>query len=120
MSPSPLELIQHIFDEVIFLLTESASLDQDLFLVDEKSKRAFARSIEIIGEASKKLPDEFKERWSHIEWKPIARMRDRLIHHYFGVDYGLVWDAIMTDIPKLKEDISKIIKAEQNRGGDVQ
>jgi len=50
----------------------------------------------------------------------LARMRDRLIHHYFGVDYGLVWDTIMTDIPKLKEDISKIIKAEQNRGGDVQ
>ena len=119
MSPSPLELIQHILDEVIFLLAESASLDQDLFFADEKSKRAFTRSIEIIGEASKKLPDEFKEQWSHIDWKPIARMRDKLIH-YFGVDYDLVWDTIITDIPKLKEDISKIIRAEQSRGGGVQ
>ena len=47
-------------------------------------------------------------------------MRDKLIHHYFGVDYDLVWDTIITDIPKLKEDISKIIKAEQSRGGGVQ
>lgn len=118
MSHSPLDLLQHILDEVNFLLTESALLDEDSFSSDEKSKRAFTRSIEIIGEASKKLPDDFKAHHSQIEWKPIARMRDKLIHHYFGVDYPLVWDTIITDIPNLKIEITKIIEAEQSAKGD--
>ena len=116
MPHSPLELLQHILDEVNFLLTESESLDEVSFLSDEKSKRAFTRSIEIIGEACKKLPDDFKVHHSQIEWKPIARMRDKLIHHYFGVDYSLVWDTVITDIPNLKIEVAKIIEAEQGGG----
>ncbi len=117
MPHSPLELLRHILDEVNFLLTESALLDEDSFLSDEISKRAFTRSIEIIGEASKKLPGNFKAHHSQIEWKPIARMRDKLIHHYFGVDYPLVWDTVITDIPNLKIEITKMIEVEQRGEG---
>ena len=46
----------------------------------------------------------------------MARMRDRLIHHYFGVDYGLVWDTIQENIPLLKEQVTQIIEAEQDDG----
>jgi uncharacterized protein with HEPN domain len=92
MPKSHSDLLYHILDEVNFLINESDSLTESDFIQDEKSKRAFARSIEIIGEASKQIPSEVKEAYPDVEWKAMARMRDRLIHHYFGVDYGLVWD----------------------------
>ena len=113
MFQSPLELLKHILDEVEFLCLESSMLDENSFETDEKSKRAFVRSLEIIGEASKNIPSEFKEKYPHLEWKAMARMRDRLIHHYFGVDYPIVWDTIKNDIPRLKTKIEAIIKAEQ-------
>jgi len=72
MSHSPLDLLLHILEEVEFLISESASLDQQSFSRDEKSKRAFTRSIEIIGEASKKLPSGLKAQHKEIDWKPIA------------------------------------------------
>lgn len=89
-------------------------MDERSFETDEKSKRAFVRSFEIIGEASKKIPSEFKEKYIAVQWKSMARMRDRLIHHYFGVDYPIVWDTVVNDVPKLKSQITKILQAEQN------
>ena len=57
-------------------------------------RRAFVRSLEIIGEAVKNLPEEFRASHPEVEWRPIAQMRDRLIHGYYGVDYQLVWDVV--------------------------
>ena len=113
MPKSHNDLLHHILDEVNFLIDESNSLTEDDFVQDEKSKRAFTRSIEIIGEASKQISIEVKEAYPDVKWRAMARMRDRLIHHYFGVDYGLVWDTVMEDIPLLKEQITQIIETEQ-------
>lgn len=63
--------------------------------------RAVVRSLEIIGEATKKLDDEFKVTNNHIEWKKIAGTRDKLIHDYFGIDYDIAWDIIQTKIQHL-------------------
>ncbi len=71
---------------------------------------AVVRRMEIIGEAVKNLDKDFLERNKHIEFNKIARMRDKLIHQYFGVDLKLVWDTIKNNLPKLKEDIEKILK----------
>jgi len=60
------------------------------FLQNETLRRAFVRSLEIIGEAAKKLPDEFRTQYPNLEWRAMAGMRDRLIHGYFGVDHDLV------------------------------
>ncbi|QTA83359.1 DUF86 [Desulfonema limicola] len=104
-----LDYLRHILDETVFLLKESKGISEDEFLEDEKLKRAFVRSFEIIGEASKNIPDDEKKKYRSIDWKAMARMRDRLIHHYFGVDYHIVWDTVQENIPSLQKEIEKII-----------
>ena len=84
------EFLHHILDEVDYLLKHSENIDLENFLKNETLKRAFVRSLEIIGEAVKKLPADFKNEHTSIEWKKIAGMRDKLIHKYFGVDYYIV------------------------------
>ena len=111
MSLSPLEYIRHIRDEVDYLLKKSVNLNFDEFVIDDTLVRAFTRSIEIIGEAAKKVPNDFKEKHPSIEWKKMAGMRDKLIHDYFGIDYELVWDVLKNKIPKLKTDIQKILSS---------
>ncbi len=71
------------------------------YLHDEVLCRASIRSIEIIGEATKKLTDQFKNQHSSIEWKKIAGTRDKLIHDYYGIDYDIVWDILTTKIKEL-------------------
>lgn len=66
---------------------------------DDKSSSAIIRKFEIIGEATKNLPENLKEEHPEIPWKSMAGMRDRLIHAYFGIDYKLVWEAIKIEIP---------------------
>jgi uncharacterized protein with HEPN domain len=63
--------------------------------------------LEIIGEAARKLPADYRSQHSMIEWRKIAGMRDRLIHDYFGVDYELVWDVVQTRIPELREFVAQ-------------
>lgn len=88
-------------------------MTRDKFFNDETLKRAFVRSIEIIGEATKKLSDELKQNYPNIEWKAIAGMRDRLIHDYFGIDYEIVWDVVINKIPQLHTEIQQIINKEK-------
>lgn len=71
------------------------------FLSDETLKRAVSRSLEIIGEATKKIPADVKYRWKAIEWKQMAGMRDKLIHDYMGVNYLIVWNVAKNIIPVL-------------------
>ena len=79
------------------------------FVKDETLKRAVVRSLEIIGEATKKIPADSKLEWSSIEWKNMAGMRDRLIHDYIGVNYTIVWDVIVNKIPHISQKNSEIL-----------
>jgi uncharacterized protein with HEPN domain len=101
--------LQHILDETRYLLGVSEGVDLSAFQKDETLKRAVVRSLEIIGEAVKNLPDDFKLAHPQIEWRKIAATRDRLIHGYFSVDFEIVWDVVVNKIPALDEEIKRLL-----------
>lgn len=110
MSKDPKEYLKHIRDESAFLLTViNYEISESDFLKNETIKRAVVRSLEIIGEAAKKIPVEFKDKHDTIMWKSMSGMRDRLIHDYMGVNYSLVFDVAKNKIPELYERVCKII-----------
>ena len=73
------------------------------------------RNLEVIGEAVKNIPAGFRKKYSFIEWKKIAGLRDILIHEYFGIDYELLWDIVKNKIPELKVQITKIVEELKNK-----
>ncbi len=87
------------------------------FFEDIKTQDAVIRNIEIIGEATKNLSDEIRNRYPEIPWKELAGMRDRLIHQYFGVNLDIVWNVTKDELPEILLKIKEIqIIAEQNGG----
>ena len=111
MSFEPRDYLRHILAEIDYLIERSAGLTGEAFRSDETLRRAFVRSIEVIGEAAKKVPDSYRDQYPEIEWRSMAGMRDRLIHDYLGVDYDLVWDVVANKIPALRDRIAAILEA---------
>jgi uncharacterized protein with HEPN domain len=109
MSKDSKEFLRHIQDECLFLISISENLLFDDFIKNETLKRAVVRSLEIIGEATKKIPADVKVKWNSIQWKNIAGMRDRLIHDYMGVNYKIVWDVLKNKIPDMNQQISSFL-----------
>lgn len=109
MSISEINLVKHILDEINYLITNSQNLKFDEFISNLTLQKAFVRSLEIIGEATKKISQEYRLSHPEIEWRSMAAMRDRLIHNYFDVDYQIVWDVILNHLPELKIKLEKLL-----------
>lgn len=105
-----LPFLKHILDETNFLIDKTKGLTFEDYLKDEVLKRATTRSIEIIGEASKNLSDDFKNKHSDIEWKEITGMRNKIIHFYFGIKWNVVWSVIQNEVLPLKLKIEEVVK----------
>jgi uncharacterized protein with HEPN domain len=104
--------LKHILDEIDFLIRETSGVSFEQFMKNELLKRACARSLEIIGEAVKNLSDDFLKSHKEIEWKKLAGLRDKIIHHYFGVNWDIVWDAITNKLPNVRGKVEKILKGD--------
>jgi len=109
MSPSNIELLKHILEETVFVLDPTIGKSKKDVINDPILSRALVRSLEIIGEASNKVDPDFKLLYPYIEWRKMSGTRNRLIHDYFGIDYDVVWDIIISKLPDLKNDIRDII-----------
>jgi uncharacterized protein with HEPN domain len=115
MPPVVAEFLEHIIDELNYLARTAQETTKERFLSDETLQRSFVRSIEIIGEAVKQIPEATRQQSSHIPWRDMAGMRDRLIHSYFGVDYEIVWDVAANKAEQLLPEFVKILSVERNR-----
>jgi uncharacterized protein with HEPN domain len=111
MRPSVSEYLHHILDEANYIALAAHGTTKEKFLKDQTIMRAFARSVEVIGEAVKQIPDKLRAQFPQIEWRAIAGMRDRLIHVYYGVDYEIVWDVAANKIPALATVIRAMIES---------
>jgi uncharacterized protein with HEPN domain len=112
MSPSLLDFLRHIEHECDYLVQLKKGRDRTGLLDDPTNSRAIVRSLEVIGEAVKKLPMELRTKYPHVEWADMAGMRDVLIHHYFGIDHDIVWSVLEKDIPELHHELRRIIALE--------
>lgn len=105
MPPSPLESLRHMLEETEYLRAEVQVLTREEFLADPRARRALVKSIEVIGEAAKNIPDSIRRQSSTTPWRLMAGMRDNLVHGYFGIDYDLVWSVATEQVPLLATEL---------------
>lgn len=103
----------YLFDiqEAMRRIAEYArELSYEQFREDTRTQDAIVRNLEVIGEAAKGLSASFRKKHTYIPWKQMAAMRDRLIHHYFGINLDIVWGVVTEELPTVAEQIESLRK----------
>lgn len=101
--------VKDIYDAIQYIKEFVGTMKRNEFLADEKTRSAVAFKIENIGEASKNMPREIKAKYKDLPWTEMARMRDKITHFYFGIDYKVVWSVVKKELPALEPAIIKIL-----------
>ncbi len=102
-------LIADMLESISRIHRYVAGMDYDAFLEDERTCDAVVRNVEIIGEASKQVPEDFKSAHPTLPWQQMAGMRNRIVHDYAGVDLAIVWDVVQHALPKLEAELQVLI-----------
>ena len=102
--------IEDILESIERIEEFVGNMDFEEFSRDDKTRSAVVRKLEIIGEASKNIPRRLKEKYGARPWSDMARMRDKIIHWYFGINYRIVWEVIKERLPQIKPVIQKMLK----------
>ena len=110
MKKDPKIFLQHILESISEIEKYTKGMSEDEFARATQVQDAVIRRLEIIGEAAKNIPGETKEKYDFIPWKKVTGSRDVLVHDYFTVDLGSVWDTVADDSPKLKKGVKKILE----------
>ncbi len=101
--------LRHILD-AITAIQEYTTDGRESFLSDRKTQDAVIRNLEIVGEATRKVPAEFRSAYPDIPWQQAANLRNVLVHEYFGVDIEILWGTAKEDVPQLKNPVSKVLE----------
>ena len=109
--------LQDIRSSCVKILAYTQGISRSAFFQNAMVYDATLHNLAIIGEAVKQVPDLIREQYPDIEWRKIGRMRDIVIHHYFGIDENIVWDVVENKIPALLEQVEKILA--DNKKGDL-
>jgi uncharacterized protein with HEPN domain len=102
--------VKDILDSIDKIESFVGKMSFDEFMKDEKTKSAVIREIEVIGEAAKNIPATIRNRYKDLPWPDMARMRDKIIHSYFGIYYEIVWKVVKERLPELEPLVKKILK----------
>jgi len=108
------DYIQDIIDAFGEVEDFTVGMQFEDFIIEKKTINAVIRSLEVIGEATKKIPDNFRIKYNEIPWKRMAGMRDKLIHDYFGIDLEIVWSVVKNELPPLEPLIQKVLQDIEN------
>ena len=100
-----IDYLEHILDSIEKIKKFIKNQTYKDFNDDDKTQYAVIRSLEIIGEASKKIPEEIRGSYPDIPWRVMTGMRDKLIHDYFGIDTLLVWKTATEDVISIEKSI---------------
>lgn len=110
MRKDPIVFLKHILECISLIEKYSNKLSKEEFLENIEVQDAIIRRLEIIGEAARNLPDEFRSEYSEIAWRKILAARNILAHNYFGIDLNTIWRIVKNDIKPLKEQIEEMLK----------
>jgi uncharacterized protein with HEPN domain len=110
--------LDDILEAVTWIREYTAGLDQHGLAEDRKTLDAVVRNLEIIGEAARNLPDEWKVGASGIEWRKIVALRNLLAHEYFGISIPIVWDIVQNKLGPLEKACKKILNSLEGRNSD--
>jgi uncharacterized protein with HEPN domain len=103
------DFLNDIQEAIRRIAAYTAGMAHEEFLADTKTQDAVIHNLEIIGEATKNLSEELRTNHPDIPWKGMAGVRDRLIHHYFGVNFDIVWQIVIAELPKVDSELKNII-----------
>jgi len=102
--------IEDIRAAIVRIQKYTAGMSREQFEDDERTQDAIIRNLEVIGEAAKNVSARLRREYPDFPWKDLAGVRDKLIHHYFGVNYAIVWKIIREDLPPLQHQLDEILK----------
>lgn len=106
------DYLRDIYEAIRRIAAYTASLTYEQFVKDSKTQDAVIRNLEVIGEATKNISSRLRKSYSQISWKDLAGVRDKLIHHYFGINYEIVWTIARKELPGLLPQIEDILRKE--------
>ncbi len=109
MKKDPVIFLQHILESIEAIETYLQRVSQEAFHGLPEKQDSVVRRLEIIGEATKNLPEDFRKKYPDIPWKRMAGMRDVIIHQYFGINFKRVWETATQLLPLLKNQIKEVL-----------